>query len=226
MNGRRRGEATKDKILEEACKVFAEKGYRDATHAEICRRARTNVAAVNYYFGSKENLYRTVFKHLMQKVERLYPLDGGLPADSRPEKRLHAFIRAHLNRMFDPELLGDLHRIRMAEMFDPTGLLEELLARQLAHDREHIQRALRELLGPDGSQRDLEWCEMSIVSQCLISGPEPSGRGPRAIFGLDASTVDRLAEHISTFSMAGIKAIRRRRTADSKSEKKRSRSKP
>lgn len=220
MDNRRRGEDTKERVLEEACKVFAEKGYRDATHAEICRRAGTNVAAINYYFASKESLYRAVFDHLTRKVERLYPLDGGLPTTSPPEKRLHAFIRAHLSRMFDPELLGDPHRIRMAELFDPTGLLDELMARQLARDREHVQRILRELLGPEASQRDVEWCELSIVGQCFMAAPGPRDKDHRVIFGLDAAEVDRLAEHILRFSLAGIKAIRRKSKKHLKQEHK------
>ena len=125
MSERRRGQETKDRILEEACKVFAEKGYRDATHAEICRRAGTNVAAVNYYFESKEALYRAAFEHLARKADTLYPLDGDLPPTAAPEERLRAFIHAHLSRMFDPKRLGHLHRIRMAEMFDSTGLLTQ-----------------------------------------------------------------------------------------------------
>ncbi|HPO13921.1 MAG TPA: CerR family C-terminal domain-containing protein [Candidatus Hydrogenedentes bacterium] len=210
MKDRRRGEDTKERVLEEACKVFAEKGYRDATHAEICRRAGTNVAAINYYFASKESLYRAVFAHLTQKVERLYPLDGGFPVDAPPETRLHAFIHAHLSRMFDPVLLGDLHRIRMAEMFDPTGLLEDLLASQLSHDREIVQKILRALLGPEASQRDVDWCEMSIVAQCFIGAPGPPHKGPRDIFGLHAAEVDRLAGHILKFSLAGVTAIRQK----------------
>jgi len=210
MHDRRRGEATRERILEVACRVIAESGYRDATHAEICRLAGANAAAVNYYFASKENLYRAVFEHLTRKVERLYPLDEGLAQTAPPEKRLRAFIHAHLSRMFDPDLLGDLHRIRMAEMFDPTGLLDELLDRQLAYDREHVQLILRELLGPRASQRDVEWCEMSTVSQCFIGAPGPHGKGPRAVFGLGATDVERLTDHILTFSVAGVKAIRQK----------------
>ena len=220
MKDRRRGEDTKERVLEEACKVFAEKGYRDATHAEICRRAGTNAAAVNYYFASKESLYRAVFERLTQKVENLYPLDGRLPVTTPPEKRLHAFIHAHLSRMFDPELLGDLHRIRMAEMFDTTGILEELLARQLTRDRKQIQGILRELLGSQSTPRDVEWCEMSVVSQCFVAAPGPSGKGPRKIFGLEAAEVDRLADHILRFSMAGIEAIRCKNTSPPKNELK------
>ena len=222
MKNRRRGEATKERVLEEACKVFAEKGYRDATHMEICRRAGANSAAVNYYFGSKESLYRAVFEHMNQKMDRLHPLDGGLPATSPPARRLYAFIHAHLSRMFDPEHLGGLHRIRMAEMFDPTGLLEESLARHLARDRAHIQKLLREMLGPDVPQRDVDWCELSVVGQCFMSGPGPSGKGPRAVFGLDATNLDRLADHIQTFSMAGIKAICARHPGVLKGARKRS----
>ncbi len=218
MSGRRRGEDTKERVLEEACKVFAEKGYRDATHAEICRRADINVAAINYYFSSKESLYRAVFEHLTQKMESLYPLDGGLSADSPPEKRLHAFILGFLRRMFDPEPLGSLHRIRMAEMFDPTGLLEDLLATHLARDRKHIQTILRELLGPQAPQRDVDWCEMSIVGQCFSAAPGPGDKGPRDLFKLTVTEVDRLAHHILAFSLAGVEAIRQRNNESPETE--------
>lgn len=219
MSDRRRGQDTKERVLEEACRVFAEKGFRDATHAEICHRAGTNVAAINYYFESKEALYRAAFEHLARKAETLYPLDGGLAPAAAPEKRLRAFIHAFISRMFDPERLGYLHRIRMAEMFDPTGLLAEPLGRRLAQDRKHILRILRELLGPHASQRDVEWCEMSIVGQCLMAAPRPGDGGPRAIFGLAATEADRLAEHILMFSLAGIRAIQRRSKARTKAAK-------
>lgn len=218
MSEARRGQSTKERLLEEACKVFAEKGYRDATHAEICRRAGANSAAINYYFTSKENLYQAVFERLEQEADALYPLDGGLPPESAPEKRLRAFIHAHLSRMFDPGLLESLHRIRMAEMFDPTGLLSEPLKCLLAQHRAHILRILSEFLGPQASLRDVEWCEMSIVSQCLIAAPGPNDEGPRALFKLTASETDRLTNHILAFSLAGIEAIRQRIEQDAGSQ--------
>lgn len=210
MSNRRRGHDTKSRILEAACGIFAAKGYRDATHAGICRCAGTNVASINYYFGSKENLYRDVFEHLTQRVQNLYPLDGGLSRSARPVDRLRAYIHAHLLRMFDPENIGDLHQIRMSEMFEPTGLLEDLLARQLARDRELIQVILADILGPQASQKDLDWCEMSIIGQCFIAAPVHKDGGPREIFGLDATVVEDLTAHIFAFSLAGIKALRRK----------------
>ena len=207
---RKRRRETKEKILEEACRVFAEKGYRDATHAEICHAAQTNIASINYYFDSKETLYLEAFEHLANKAEAAYPLDGSLPPSTRPEKRLRAFIRAFLSRMLDPDQLGYLHAIRMAERFAPTGLLEKSLDRWLARDRANILAILRELLGPDAPERDIFWTEMSIVGQCMIGPQEPDGRGPRKLFGIDATDLDRLTDHIYQFSLGGIKAIRKR----------------
>ena len=52
---------TKNRILLAATKVFARKGYKEATVREICELAGTaNINSINYYFGSKENLYREI----------------------------------------------------------------------------------------------------------------------------------------------------------------------
>nr|HID58916.1 TetR/AcrR family transcriptional regulator [Desulfobacterales bacterium] len=48
---------TRRRLLEAACQVFEEKGYRGARAADIRKRAGVNVAAVNYHFGDKATLY-------------------------------------------------------------------------------------------------------------------------------------------------------------------------
>ena len=47
----------RQRLLETAGQIFAEKGFDGATVREICRRAGVNIAAVNYYFRDKERLY-------------------------------------------------------------------------------------------------------------------------------------------------------------------------
>ena len=47
---------TRQRVLEAAGEVFAERGFRAATVREICQRAKANLAAVNYHFGDKERL--------------------------------------------------------------------------------------------------------------------------------------------------------------------------
>lgn len=218
MSGHKRGQETRQRILEEACIVFGEKGFRDATHAEICRRAGSNVAAINYYFGSKEELYRAVFEHLLQRNEELYPFDEGIKPDATPEQRLRAFIRAFLRRGFDKEPLKHLHNIRMTEMFDRSGHLDEVMEKWLSRDRSYILGLLRQMMGPDVPQRDVEWCEMSIVSQCFVVSHRPRDDTRKDIFGIEEAGVERLAEHVQAFSLAGIKAIARKTMLNSQNE--------
>lgn len=67
------GIETRDRILRAGCRVFAEKGYSDATVADICSVAGTNMASVNYHFGSKDELYAEVWRHAWRQAEEAYP---------------------------------------------------------------------------------------------------------------------------------------------------------
>jgi AcrR family transcriptional regulator len=57
-----REELTKERILDAAEILFAQKGYRAVSVREITSAARCNLAAVNYHFGTKKNLYLEVFR--------------------------------------------------------------------------------------------------------------------------------------------------------------------
>ena len=48
---------TKARLLEAAGEEFAEKGFELARVRAICERAGANLAAINYHFGDKEQLY-------------------------------------------------------------------------------------------------------------------------------------------------------------------------
>ena len=60
-------ENTKEKLFCAAINVFAEKGFDGATVRDICFRVGANVSAVNYYFGGKESLYRSILEMMFKK---------------------------------------------------------------------------------------------------------------------------------------------------------------
>src|ERR1700736_611736 len=60
---------TREKLLEVAEHVFADRGYQAATIREICVRAGANVAAVNYHFGDKLGLYTEVLQQSIRAAQ-------------------------------------------------------------------------------------------------------------------------------------------------------------
>jgi AcrR family transcriptional regulator len=62
MNHKKGEDFTKERILDAAEILFAQKGYQAVSVREITSAAECNLAAVNYHFGNKENLYLEVFR--------------------------------------------------------------------------------------------------------------------------------------------------------------------
>ena len=207
MTVRKDGEETRKKILEAACRVFAEKGYEQATHSEICEQAGANVASINYHFGSKDELYRAVWRHVFDVVDAKHPLDGGVAEDVDPEERLRGFVQAMINRVTD-ESMGPWHEMHMGEFFRPTGLVGDLLKERLEGYRKLTLGIMRGLLGEGAEERDMELCEMSVVSQCRMVRSARRRRFPPSPWKFGAEDVERLVEHICEFSLAGIAARR------------------
>jgi AcrR family transcriptional regulator len=219
---------TRGRLLAVAGEVFAEKGFRDATVAEICRRAGTNIAAVNYYFGSKENLYIEAWRHAFSESVQAHPPDGDVAADAPPEERLRGQVEALLERISDENNRG--FRFMQREIINPTGLLEEVMRKEIRPLQQRTERLVRELLGPQVSEADVLFCEAGIISQCInpmvvrnrLKEGKENQDGPRKIDDIAA-----YARHVVTFSLAGIAAVRaaaeaRREGRSAKSPGKRS----
>jgi len=202
---------TRKSLLAAASEVFAEKGYHDATIAEICERAKANVAAVNYHFGDKKNLYIETWRHSFVESLKVHPPDGGVSDDAEPEERLRGQIEALLRRIADNNNKEFLivHR----ELANPTGLLEEVTRKDLRPLRETMETLVRELLGPLASDMQVRFCAIGIVSQCIT--PMLMKRMERKRQGAKNDSpgindIESYAHHVVEFSLAGIRAIRDR----------------
>ena len=64
-----RGEDTRRRILETALQVFATEGYEGASTRHLAERAGVNLPAIQYYFGSKEGLFRAVIDSIIERTE-------------------------------------------------------------------------------------------------------------------------------------------------------------
>ncbi|MBN2455182.1 MAG: CerR family C-terminal domain-containing protein [Sedimentisphaerales bacterium] len=209
---RKDGIESSEKLLKAAMEVFAEKGYRKATVAQICHKAGSNVAAVNYHYGSKDGLYIAVWKNAFEEAMKVYPPDGSLPSDAPAEQKLRALIFSNLHRILDDGRLGCSGQILLREMAEPTEVVRQIFHDVIAPLRERTHKIIRELLGPKASEQDIRFCVLSVVNQCLAMGFRKSRKKLSPFFRADdikKDVIDQLAEHVTAFSLAGIAAIKK-----------------
>lgn len=196
----------KDRILEAACKMFAEKGFKDCCVCDITNLAGTNKASINYYFGSKEKLYQKAWRQEFIRAHKKYPVDGGVSENSSPVERLRAHIRSFVYRITDPH--NREFDIVRNENGNPTGLLREIMRKSIEPVRKHLEGIVREVIGVELSPQQLRLCCLSVKAQCMDIGLH---KRPNSVFGkcpLDKTEVDDIVEHIFNFSFAGLMAMR------------------
>lgn len=198
--------ATREHLLTVAALAFAESGFRGATVRDICQRAGVNLAAVNYHFRDKQGLYTEVLRRNYQRALDRFPPGGGVPAGAPPEARLHGFIRSFLLRIFSEGPDSCHGRLLAREMTDPTPALDALVADEIRPLAGQLMAILRELLPPGQPEARIRLCMAGVVSQIVFyhhCRPVISRMFPD--LDLAAENLDLLADHITRFSLAGIR---------------------
>jgi AcrR family transcriptional regulator len=204
---------TRRNLLDAASEVFAEVGFRAATVREICQKAGANIAAVNYHFGDKSRLYSEVLRRSQEQAFQKYPPDYGIQPDASAEEKLKAFVRSFLLRIFDEGTTAHHGKMMSREMIEPTGALDALVEEKIRPTAMQLGQIVRELVGPDVAEETVRLCAMSIVSQCVFHHhcrPVVSRLFPQQTFS--GEDVERLAEHITQFSLGALKQLAARQS--------------
>jgi TetR/AcrR family transcriptional regulator, regulator of cefoperazone and chloramphenicol sensitivity len=194
------------RLIEAAGAVFAEKGFRGAQVRDICRRARANVAAVNYHFRNKAGLYEAVLRHAQRCAVSQYPLDAAVPHED-PRQRLASLIEMFLRRLLEGGTPSWLGKLLMREFVDPTPALRRVCRDFFEPTFKLFKDALRPLLR--SSPAELERATQSVLATCLFYRladaplrmmnriPPGTSKGIRA-----------LARHIAEFALGGLDGLR------------------
>lgn len=84
---------TRELLLDAAEQAFAEGGFRGATVRQITGRARANLGAVTYHFGSKAALFEAVVERAIRELHRI--VEAAARGRGTPPERLERIILAH-----------------------------------------------------------------------------------------------------------------------------------
>lgn len=217
-----RGEDTRRRILETALEIFAIEGYEGASTRHLAERAGVNLPAIQYYFGSKEGLYRAVIEQIVQRNEAcMAPLAVKIRAAlAYPETPagellellcalLEAFVtlisggpqnesirllyaRAEIERTAGLELL---HKAGMRQIFEPCLALVGALLGRPPEDQAIVLRTV------------------ALMGQVTIF----CNRGVRETLGLDLFSEERMRT-VQALARSHTQAIMRDAMAASQTE--------
>ena len=196
-------------MIQAAGEVFADVGYREAKVRDICGRAGANVAAVNYHFGDKLKLYTEVLGHAICIETNETPaavLESGIP----PKEKLAIFVERVLRGMNDPARPAWATRLMLHEMAQPTPSLGDVVEEIIRPKYDLLRRLIGDILGVPAGHRATHLCAHSIIGQvrhyaigrCVIGRLWPE-------LEFTPESLDRIARHITTFSIAGLSAVKK-----------------
>ena len=198
---------TQYRILQAAGDVFAESGFQNSTVREICKRARVNLAAVCYHFRDKEGLYFEVLKYWHSISAEKYPMDSAANEKLPPEERLRNFIQLFLLRILDEGKPAWFEKLIAKELMEPTAAFDRLLDQVVHPFYRVLELIIQEIIGNRANEETIRLCCESIISQCLRFKVKPviTRMFQQDLYSQEG--IERVADHITQFSLMGLKHL-------------------
>jgi AcrR family transcriptional regulator len=197
---------TRARLLSAAADLFAARGFKDVTIREICAAAGANVAAVNYHFGDKVGLYSHVVSKAIDTMRATTDAARAAGLGRRGDERLRAYIRVFLRRVGGDGPDSWIHRLMAREIADPTPALDRIADAVLAPRIDYLCDVIAEITGRAPEEAVVRRCALSVQAQCHAAMPHPLASRTLGET-VDSSEIQKLADHIADFPLAGIRAV-------------------
>lgn len=209
MSPSNENKTTRDRLLKSAEKLFAQKGYHAVSIREITKASNCNLAAINYHFGNKKNLYLDVFRsQWLSRAQRIHESFmqnlGNRNDNASPAEIIHALAEAFIKGpLTDEERLCHFQLV-MREMARPTEAFE-MVAHEIMHP---FFKSLGNLLQPYLPENiDEEQLLLTILSFFSMIIYFNFARVPVSTLTgctYNEAFKDRLVHHIVTFALSGL----------------------
>jgi AcrR family transcriptional regulator len=205
-----KNDCTKERILDEAEALFALKGYDAVSVREITGAADCNLAAVNYHFGNKQNLYLEVFRsrwlpravRIQKCFRKSLASNGALTPSTVVESLAQAFINGPLSE----EERQRHHQLISGELAKPTEAFQMIADQAFRPLFENLLQDLRSALPDDIEEERLALNIFSVFAMVLYFNFAQPLISSFMGCGYDADFKGRLVDHIVEFTLNGLGA--------------------
>lgn len=209
--GRRRasrqdGEGTRRAILETAGRLFAERGYADTASKDICAAAGVNGAAVNYYFGGKDGLYREVLIEAHQQFLSRNDLEEIDALEAAPEEKLRIFFKRLLFSPDSPSRRWGI-KIFLRELGTLSQAIEDALPVAVFPKAEILRRIIGGIIQRPVTSPEVQRGVAFVVLPCISLIMFPEELRTRILPAVSV-TEESMLEDMLLYALAGLGALR------------------
>lgn len=200
---------TKERILDAAERLFAERGFENVTTRDITQQADANLASVNYHFGSKINLMKEVFQRRAKPLnnERLKLIreaqKAGASGHQATDEVLKAFLEPSFHMARDQEGGQYLQRIMSQLSSSPKMENRQLLFKAMNGASKEFLSSMKDMRN-DLSEEEFYWrmaCIYGVMMYVLSNnGRIQSLAGPE----FDSANMDAACKYVIPFLAAGM----------------------
>lgn len=199
--------STKERLLTAAEDLFAQFGFAGTSLRQVTTRADVNIAAVNYHFGSKENLVNEVFRRRLDELsqKRLAALAAAREASpDNLEAILAAFIEPALALTLDRHGGSAFVRVLARAYAEKNERLRKFLSDNYGHVLREFAKAIVELV-PSLGKEELYW-RLDFIAGALTYAMADFGLIKRPGNVSERTHCQRSAQALIRFAAAGLRA--------------------
>jgi len=213
---RQDGTATRQHILEVAGEVFAKLGYAHATSKEICSRAGTNIAAVNYHFGGKEALYSAVLVEAHRRLVTVEELVALTESRTDPRSKLEALFRKLLSELSTKNSKSAWpYRVLIREILLPSPMIDRMVKNEAMPKATIVRSVVAEIMKLPPEHPAVVRSLPNVIAPCLLLLIGNRGMAKKVLPDLQMDP-EALTQHMLTFALAGLEAVAKSARAGSK----------
>ncbi len=202
---------TRLRLLDAAEVLFAEHGFRGASVRDITQQAGCNLAAVNYHFGGKVNLYREVVLRRLAalragRIEAVKAAMSRSGGEATVEELIESFGTAFLEPLVSSAAGRRWMNLMTREILDPQLPSDLFYNEMMVPVRRELTGALERVCpGLDEDAADL--CMHSLIAQLVhVERLQRSAERDKDS-GVGGYSFDRMLAHTVRFTSAAIRAI-------------------
>jgi AcrR family transcriptional regulator len=198
------GNTTRLHILETAGQLFAERGFAEATSKEICTRAGTNMAAINYHFNGRDGLYEAVLieaHRQLVSVDELVSL-ASVPTD--PRLKLRAFL-THLVELGSQPKAPWGFRVVLREALSPSPAMPVMIKRAVLPKAKLLRGLIGGIMALPDDHPSVQRALLFTVLPCIVMMVAPKDLGNKVLPALKDTKA--LADDLMRYVLAGLDAV-------------------